>query len=258
MEISPALPGGFDLELVKALLNVSVMPNMIMPIDDLGLDSGVSPATYPVPPIPGVAVDEPVDLLEAPPVWECSSAPFRMAPMDQYLPRRDTLFGWESSDSPYLPRPMTPRLLDEVVVVESTEDSTHGEPMDLRAPCEPDLSREGPFDVFQHSSVSGTSPRVLDSLPGCQYRMTSYDEANSRPDVSPVYGIHLHNPRLLEYVGAPESARLLSRTPDYWLHRMGREKTLAAAWQLQHDAGLILSNIQVAEPDGIGGHASGI
>ena len=130
-------------------------------------------------------------------------------------------------------------------MVESTVDSTPGETMAVCAPCEPDLSREGPFDVYQHSLESGTSPRVLDSLPGCQYRMTSYDEANSRPDVSPAYGIHLHDPRLLEYVGAPESARLLSRTPEYWLHHMGREKTLAAALQLQHDAGLILSNIQV-------------
>ena len=63
--------------------------------------------------------------------------------------------------------------------------------------------------------------------------------------LAPAYGIHLHDPRLLEYVGVPESARLLSRTPEYWLHHMGREKTLAAALQLQHDAGLIMSNIQV-------------
>ena len=104
----------------------------------------------------------------------------------------------------------------------------------------PDLSREEPFYVHQVTTDSGASPRVLDCLPGCQYGMTSYN-------VSPEYGIHLHDPRLLEYVGAPESARLLSWTPEYWLHHMGREKTLAAALQLQHDAGLILSNIQVLE-----------
>ena len=112
-------------------------------------------------------------------------------------------------------------------------------------PSVPDLSREGPFDVHHHASESGASPRVLDSLPGCQYMMTSYDEENSRSDFSPAYGIHLHNPRLLEYVGAPESARLLSGTPEYWLHIMGRERTLAAALQLQLDMGLIMSNIQV-------------
>ena len=130
-------------------------------------------------------------------------------------------------------------------VVESTVDCSAKEPVAVSPPILPDLSREGPFDVHQVTTESGASPRVLDSLPGCQYRMTSYDVANDRSDFSPAYGIHLHDPRLLEYVGAPESARLLSQTPEYWLHHMGREKTLAAALQLQHDAGLIMSNIQV-------------
>ena len=59
--------------------------------------------------------------------------------------------------------------------------------------------------------------------------------------------MQLHDPCLLEYVGAPESARLLSRSPEYWVQYMGREKTLSAALQLQHDAGLILSNVQVLQ-----------
>ena len=50
-----------------------------------------------------------------------------------------------------------------------------------------------------------------------------------------------------EYVGAPESARLLSRSPEYWLHHLGHRKTLAAALQLQHDVGLILSIVQVLQ-----------
>ena len=128
-------------------------------------------------------------------------------------------------------------------MVESTVDCSTEEPES--PPSMPDLSREGPFDVHQVTTESGASPRALDSLRGCQYRMTSYDVANDRSDFSPAYGIHLHDPRLLEYVGAPESARLLSRIPEYWLHHMGREKTLAAALQLQHDAGLNMSNIQV-------------
>ena len=64
------------------------------------------------------------------------------------------------------------------------------------------------------------------------------------PNFSPAYGVQLHDPRLLEYVGAPESARLTSCSPEYWVHHMGREKALSAALQLQHDAGLILSNVQ--------------
>ena len=47
--------------------------------------------------------------------------------------------------------------------------------------------------------------------------------------------------------GAPESARLPSRSPEYWVEHMGREKTLSAALQLQHDAGLILSNVQILQ-----------
>ena len=82
---------------------------------------------------------------------------------------------------------------------------------------------------------------------GCQYRMTSYDQDSGGPDFSPAYGVQLHDPRLLEYVGAPESARLLSRSPEYWLHHLGHEKSLAAALQLQHDAGLIMSNVQVLQ-----------
>ena len=77
--------------------------------------------------------------------------------------------------------------------------------------------------------------------------MTSYDEENCGPDFNPAYGIHLHDPRLLEYVGASESARLLSRSPEYWLHHLGCEKTLSAALQLQHNAGLILSNVQALQ-----------
>ena len=66
-----------------------------------------------------------------------------------------------------------------------------------------------------------------------------------RSDLDPAYRLHLHDPRLLEYVGAPESARLLSRAPDYWMHHMGRDRAIAAALQLQHDAGLVMSNLQV-------------
>ena len=113
-----------------------------------------------------------------------------------------------------------------------------------------DLSREGPFDVLQDRQDrqdSGASPRILDGMQGCQYRMTSYDEDHGGPDFMPAYGVQLHDPRLLEYMGAPESARLLSRSPVYWLYHLGREKTLSAALQLQHDAGLILSNVQVLQ-----------
>ena len=100
----------------------------------------------------------------------------------------------------------------------------------------PDLSREGPFDVHQDGPCSTSSPQLLHDNQGCQFRMTSYDEGTDGPNFAPEYGVQ----RLLEYVGAPESARLTSRSPEYWIHHMGREKALSAALQLQHDAGLVL------------------
>ena len=77
--------------------------------------------------------------------------------------------------------------------------------------------------------------------------MTSYDVESDGPNFAPEHGVQLNDPRFLEYVGAPESARLMSRSPEYWVHHMGRENALPAALQLQHDAGLILSNVQVLQ-----------
>ena len=182
---------------------------------------------------------------------DISGRPSDMALMDQYLPRDASLLSGESTDFPFLPAPLTPCQITEKLVPGSVEVPDRG------ACCcglteyaglvsRGALSRQV-FDVHQESSRLGASPRVLDSLRSCQYRMTSYDEDISSSEFNPAYGIHLHDPRLLEYVGAPESARLLSRSPEYWLHHMGRERTLSAALQLQHDAGLILSNLQVLQ-----------
>ena len=111
----------------------------------------------------------------------------------------------------------------------------------------PDLSREGPFDIHRDRLHSDASPRSCQDRQGCPFRRTSYDLEIDGSDFSPEYGVQLHDPRLLEYVGAPESARLLSRSPEYWVQHTGREKTLSATFQLQHDAGLILSNVQVLQ-----------
>ena len=82
-------------------------------------------------------------------------------------------------------------------------------------------------------------------MPECQFRRTSYDDRDNRDDLDPAYGIHLHDPRMMEYMGAPKSARLLGRSPEYWLEHMGRDRAVAAALRLHHDASLIMTNIQV-------------
>ena len=68
--------------------------------------------------------------------------------------------------------------------------------------------------------------------------MTSYATADIA-DMDPVYGIQLYHPRFLEFIGAPEWAT------GHWVQTMDQEDAVAAALQLQHDAGLMTSNLQV-------------
>ena len=77
--------------------------------------------------------------------------------------------------------------------------------------------------------------------------MTSYDAESDGPNFSPEHGVQLTDPQFMEYVGAPKSSRLMSRSPEYWVHHMGVENARSAALQLQHEAGLVLSNIQVPQ-----------
>ena len=130
--------------------------------------------------------------------------PSDLAAMDQYLPWSASLPVGETVDSLLLPAPLTPRRMVEAKVVPgSVVTSPTGETDVVGGhPGMPDLSREGPFDVHQDRSASDVSPRVLDGMRGCQYRMTPYDEESGGPDFSPAYGTQLHDPRLLEYVCA--------------------------------------------------------
>ena len=43
----------------------------------------------------------------------------------------------------------------------------------------PDLTREGPIDACEAEPEPGQSPLVLNSMPGCQFRMTSYDDRHN-------------------------------------------------------------------------------
>ena len=181
---------GVDMEVARALLEVGVLPAMVTPIVDPAVGFSMTPATYPVSPVP-------------------------MMPLGL------------SADSTLLPAPLTPSRMAEGLVVPGSVVSSPAGGTDVAGGHQrlPDLSLEGPFDVHQDRPVSGASPRVLDGMRGCQYRMTLYDQDSGGPHFSPAYGIQLLDPRLLEYVVAPESARLLSRSPEYWLHHLGHEKT---------------------------------
>ena len=77
---------------------------------------------------------------------------------------------------------------------------------------------------------------VTTGLPGCPYRITSY-AGPALADMNPSI--------ILEFIGAPESARLLYHSPSFWVDRLGEECAMAAAANLQRDADLMLSNLQI-------------
>ena len=142
----------------------------------------------------------------------------------------------------------------KVFVVDATEGSTSSAMCQGAQDIGPDLTREGPFDACEDEPEPGQSPLVLSSMPGCQFRMTSYDDRDNRNDLDPAYGIHLHDPRMMEYMGAPESARLLGRSPEYWLEHICRDRAVSAALRLHHD----VSVCNQFEQDGVGSYACSI
>ena len=107
-----------------------------------------------------------------------------------------------------------------------------------------DIVREGPFDAGATPMETEDSPLISTSMPGCPYRMTSYT-GTAMVDADTMYGLQLHHPRFLEFIGAPESARLLNHSPSFWVDRLGQESAMAAAVNLQRDAGFMMSNLQI-------------
>ena len=93
-----------------------------------------------------------------------------------------------------------------------------------------DIAREGPFDSFIQW-IRRTAPLVTTGLPGCPYRITSYN-GPAISDMNPAFGLQLHHPRFLEFIGAPESARLLYRSPTFWVDRLGGGAVYGGSSQL--------------------------
>ena len=88
------------------------------------------------------------------------------------------------------------------------------------------LAREGPF-LTEHSS---SSIRCLGA--GCPFRNTTY-RPSDHASLSGEFGIPLHHPRFLEWIGEPEWAGLLEMGPGRWLHSLSRDQAMDAAIQTQ-------------------------
>ena len=107
-----------------------------------------------------------------------------------------------------------------------------------------DVTREGPFDAVASPMDTEDSPLVTTGLLGCPYRITSYT-GPALSDMKPAFGLQLHHPRFLEFIGALESALLLYHSPSFWVDQLGEECAMAVAVNLQRDAGLMMSNLQI-------------
>ena len=230
----------------------------ISPLPESGDDVPMSPSRYPAPPVPAMDISvsetwlspsqsQVVNTLSAIDVFP----PYTMSPvtlsllvdsdyvspgspasMDHFL-TGDRLLMDGPSDLRLLQLPLLP-LPDAGV---SPPGLVAGPPWlddhPSSASASPDLSREGPFDAHLDTAATGNVPLVLDSLPGCQYRMTSYDPTEVA-DVDPAHGLQLHHLCFLEYVRAPESAGLLSRPPAHWIETMDRCPPVATRRRTDH------------------------
>ena len=249
-EVSSLAQAEVDSELERVFVDVGPLPKMVTPVSDPDRARHTTPARCPVrlaPDVSGCVIQPSIGSPGFPhPSTGLVGLPFvnQSSPagpaLEEFLlpqaadvnltqPEAGFRFPGDLAGGLFPAVPLTPVRPQEGASRHSGEsDAVGGGPSGA-----PDVSREGPFDVHQDGPCSASSPQLLQDNQGCQFRMTSY--------------VQRHDPRLLEYIGAPESARLMSRSPEYWIHHMGREKALSAALQLQHDAGLILSNVQVLQ-----------
>ena len=96
------------------------------------------------------------------------------------------------------------------------------------------MAREGPSGASAPPMDTEDSLLVTTGLPGCPYRFAPYS-GPAVSDMNPAFGLQLHHPWFLEFIGAPQSACLLYRAPTFWVDRLGEEQVMAAAVNLQRD-----------------------
>ena len=102
------------------------------------------------------------------------------------------------------------------------------------------FGREGPF------VATNPHPRIGGSIGSCACYCTTYQESDF---ASPLrqFGLPLHHPRFLEWVGAPESARLLNRAPGTCIRYLSRVQSIDAVRHLHCDACLMTSNLNILD-----------
>ena len=102
------------------------------------------------------------------------------------------------------------------------------------------LAREGPF-------LTECSPESIRSMgAGCAFRHATYHAAEYATPVGD-YGLPLHHPRFIEWIGVPQSTRLFEISGAQWVDKLSRDQAVAAAVHLQRDVGLMQTNVDVLD-----------
>ena len=102
------------------------------------------------------------------------------------------------------------------------------------------LAWEGPF-------MAERSPELIRSLvAGCAFRNTTY-RCSDYDTPSGEFGLPVHHPRFLEWIGVAQSACLLEMGAGRWVDVLSRDGAVAAAVQLQRDVGLMQTNLDVLD-----------
>ena len=81
---------------------------------------------------------------------------------------------------------------------------------------------------------------------GCAFRNTSY-RSSDYDAPSGEFGLPVHHPRFLEWIGVPHSACLLEIGAGRWVNHLSRDQAVAAAVNLQRDVGLMQTNLDVLD-----------
>ena len=102
------------------------------------------------------------------------------------------------------------------------------------------LAREGPFLAEQ-------SPESIRSLgAGCAFRNTTYHASDYATPLGD-YGLPLHHPRFIEWIGVSQSAGLIEISGAQWVNKLSRDQAVAAAVHPQRGVGLMQTNVDVLE-----------
>ena len=183
---------GFDMELAKVMCEVSVLPSLVSPLQEVEEPSCANASDYAAPAVPELETILESPRYTVPEELGCSWMP-------EFAPVPEVVCADEGGFLRSLQEPLSPQTVESTVAptvadvtpptVPLTSVRTEVSPATKESPSATecvatndaglDFFGEGPFDACDAIHEPGQSPMVLDSMSGCQYRMTSYEDQNT-------------------------------------------------------------------------------